>query len=45
MMARNFFIVCTVVTVFGVLFSYLVNNHHKYGEVRVIRLDESFRLR
>lgn len=43
MIARNFFIVCMVVSVFGVLFSNLVNNHHKYGGVT--RLDENFRLR
>ncbi len=45
MIARNFLIVCTVVAVFGVLFSNLVNNHHKYGDLDVLRLDESSRPR
>lgn len=43
MIARNFFIVCTVAAVFAVLFSNLVNNQHKYG--MVIRLDQNLRLR
>lgn len=43
MIARNFFIVCTVVAVFAVLFSNLVNNQHEYGGLT--RLDENFRLR
>ncbi|MBB5753041.1 hypothetical protein [Prosthecomicrobium pneumaticum] len=43
MIARNFIMVCTVVAVFAVLISNLVNNHHKYGGVT--RLDENSRLR
>lgn len=45
MIARNFFIVCMVVAVFGVLLANLVNNHHKHGDVGITRLNESFRLR
>lgn len=40
MLARNFIIVCTVVAVFAILFSKLVNNQHRYAGVT--RLDENF---
>ena len=42
MIARNFILVCTVVAVFAILFSNLVNNQHRHGGVT--HLDESFRL-